>query len=503
MTNNSYINDRVKVASPCSLPRQGGRISREACAVTERIDYDGLAELSRKLGRPIGTLVALGYDSDPFYADMPSRRTAAEWFARIWQRFGFGRGAPLRRIHYQLISQETPVLDHRGSQYENTVNCWTDLKSASGDARLLGLVPIEFFEDRRADHPFLNLYNAAANANLSITGLAKAKAPSFRAVGWVPNLPDFDFTSAVIDQRYHLEIWVEKSTVNDVLVPLCDRYQINLVTGSGDLSLTHCHQLIERALYIGRPVRILYVSDFDRDGVNKPVGLARNIEFLIQQRQLDLDLQVRPVALTLVQCQRYRLPRTPVKEMTYGKAEFEGRFGEGATELDALEALCPGELRRVLLREIERYHDRGLNDRVQETADAVKERLAERRREIIAPHEEKLEELRAEHRSLAEECNAELRPIFERYDDQFAGIAERFNSLQGTITSELRERAPDLDAIDWPQPEHGDDDDDALFDSTRGYVEQIDRYKARQDKPTEKKIRSDAGTTRRKARRRR
>jgi predicted nucleic acid-binding Zn ribbon protein len=45
--------------------------------------------------------------------------------------------------------------------------------------------------------------------------------------------------------------------------------------------------------------------------------------------------------------------------------------------------------------------------------------------------------------------------------------------------------APDVDAYDWPEPDDGDEDDDPLFDSTREYVEQVDRYKEHQGKPTE------------------
>ena len=457
---------------------------------TDSIDYDRLAELSRMLDRPIGTLVAQGYDSDPFYADMPSRRTAAEWFGEIWRRFGFGAGVHLRRIHYQLISQKTPVLDHRGSQYENTVNCWSELKTASRDARLLGLVPIEDFEDHRADDPIVNVSNDEAPADLSIDESLEAEATSFDPVrDWLPDLPDFDFTPAIVDQRYHLEVWVEKSTVNDVLAPLCSRYRVNLVPGVGDLSLTRCRQLVERAVDIGRPVRILYVSDFDPNGFKMPVGVARKIEFLIRQEQPDLDVQVRPVALTHAQCRRYRLPRTPVKGTNPGKAGFEERFGEGATELDALEALRPGELRRILVGEIERYHDGDLKDRVEEVAEGFRQELHDLREEIIAPHREELEELRAEHRRLAEECNAELRPIFERYEDRFEDIAQRFNSIHGTITTAMQEQAPDVDEIEWPEPEEGDEDDDPLFDSTRGYVEQIDRYKQHQGKPTERRPR--------------
>jgi hypothetical protein len=297
----------------------------------------------------------------------------------------------------------------------------------------------------------------------------------------LPALPEFEFSPAVIDQRYHLEIWVEKSTVNDVLEPLCRSYGINLVTGVGDLSLTRCHELVERAVEIGRPVRILYVSDFDPNGHKMPVGVARKIEFLIHKLGLDLDVQVRPVALTHAQCRRYRLPRTPMKETNRGKAAFEERFGEGATELDALEALRPGQLRRMLVAEIERYYDADLDESVEETANAFKEQLHELRQEIIAPHAEELDELRDEQRTLAEQCNAELATVVERYEEPFTEIADRFNSILGTITAEMRARMPDVEEIDWPEPADGDEDDDPLFDSARDYIEQIDRFRKHLD----------------------
>jgi hypothetical protein len=49
------------------------------------------------------------------------------------------------------------------------------------------------------------------------------------------------------------------------------------------------------------------------------------------------------------------LPRIPIKETEKRSEAFEQRHGEGATELDALEALHPGVLARILEQEIGRY----------------------------------------------------------------------------------------------------------------------------------------------------
>jgi hypothetical protein len=56
--------------------------------------------------------------------------------------------------------------------------------------------------------------------------------------------------------------------------------------------------------------------------------------------------------------------------------------------------------------------------------------------------------------------------------------------LRRAISKKLRVKAPDIDEIDWPEPEQADEDDDPLFDPTRDYVDQIDRYKHHQGKPT-------------------
>jgi hypothetical protein len=47
--------------------------------------------------------------------------------------------------------------------------------------------------------------------------------------------------------------------------------------------------------------------------------------------------------------------------------------------------------------------------------------------------------------------------------------------------------------IGWPEPNEGDEDDDPLYDSTRDYEEQIDRFKLYQGKPTERKSRKRDG----------
>jgi hypothetical protein len=57
------------------------------------------------------------------------------------------------------------------------------------------------------------------------------------------------------------------------------------------------------------------------------------------------------------------------------------------------------------------------------------------------------------------------------------------------IERALADAAPDLDDYDWPEPRPGNEDPDPLFDSRRDYIEQINRYKAHQGQPTERRSR--------------
>jgi hypothetical protein len=53
----------------------------------------------------------------------------------------------------------------------------------------------------------------------------------------------------------------------------------------------------------------------------------------------------------------------------------------------------------------------------------------------------------------------------------------------------MAKNAPDIDDVEWVESLEADEDSDPLFDSTRDYVDQVDRYKRHQGKPTKAKVR--------------
>jgi hypothetical protein len=343
-----------------------------------------------------------------------------------------------------------------------------------------------------------------------------------------PAFEELDAGEAV--QSYHVELWCEKTTIADILDPLARQYRLNVVYGMGELSLTACQGLMDRiAANGGRPVRILYLSDFDPAGQSMPTAVARKIEFLVRSADSDVDIELRPILLSHEQCVEHRLPRTPIKETELRGARFEQRFGEGATELDALEALRPGQLRRIVETEILRYwvDPDELHGCWQEIITDTNEKLEAEALEVHAEHATAIDPIMAEHREIterAEELRGQAERILRRFTPGYRAHAEALLALVDRaetaiasiaaqyqaevvepaealrvqaevafteIAEDLRARGEEI-VRDMPLIVElaGDEDLDPLFDSSRDYLEQIDRYKKFQDKPTRGKPRN-------------
>jgi len=219
------------------------------------------------------------------------------------------------------------------------------------------------------------------------------------------------------------------------------------------------------------PARILYVSDFDPAGQSMPVAVARKIEYFVRTLGLDVDVRVFPVVLTLEQIQYYRLPRTPIKETERRRIGFESRHGEGAVELDALEALYPGELQAVLSRYIECYYDSSLDERIAQAREALENDLGVVWQQVAGRYADDVEALRSEYEQLQRE-----------FEGRMAGYTQRVQGLWQAMRQELDVSVPDLSYYPVPQPECYGEIGDGLYDSSRDYLEQLEAYKVFQGK---------------------
>ncbi|MFM8443957.1 MAG: hypothetical protein ACKN9W_11545 [Methylococcus sp.] len=451
------------------------------------MDYAELKQLAKVMKCSVKNLIVMAPQNDPFYCGTKADKAQAQWFGDLWERFGFSekakeskdaKGMHLRRIHYILVSQGD-FTDCNGKPYENTDECWGALNTASRAARYLKLVPVDAFVDMR-NPPVKAFYNFDAKPDLSIAlpeywdcSLPSIEADLYCDLSF-PELRLSGFEYQASDQPYLLEIWCEKSTMNDVLIPLCEEVGANFVTGLGFLSITAVQNLIDRTRQANKPCRVFYISDFDPAGVTMPRQIARQVEFWLAADGLDLDIALEPVALTRAQIDQFNLPRVPIKESDLRAAGFEAKNGEGACELDALEALHPGSLRTIILEAMSAFIDVDL-----------------RRKTFMARHEAMRnisfawEEETAEERSAFKTIATRTADIIDGYREQLEALAESMQAEFEPIAAELESlqqavkiKADGMDRYlpDKPTPSVSPKDDNWLFRSDRDYLTQLANY---------------------------
>jgi hypothetical protein len=276
----------------------------------------------------------------------------------------------------------------------------------------------------------------------------------------------------------HLEIFIEKSTQNDWLDPLCKEQGIDFQPGVGEFGFKRCEQIVERAeAHHPRTTRVGVITDFDCAGQSIPVAIGRKVQFMLHIKGLEhLDIRVEPIALTFDQCVEFELPRSPMKKDELRAANFEARYGEGATELDALEAKRPGKLQELVQEWIDSYRESDLQDRIREIESSAEDEIYPINDEVHEAHEDDIATLEA----AKEECKEAIQDAIEKFKEIAEPILEK-------IEDDLVEKAPAVDDFDWPEPDEDLGDDDAMYDSTRYYVEQTDRFKEHQGKSIERR----------------
>ncbi len=236
----------------------------------------------------------------------------------------------------------------------------------------------------------------------------------------------------------------------------------------------------------------------------------------LRSRSISLCNNPASIALTQEQCVEYELPRTPIKKSELRAANFEAQFGEGGIELDALEALHPGVLRQILVEHIERYYDADLDDEVSAAIDRFREeldcattevrqrhageiaainqqrssiddRFAEVRNAAQATYNATIEPARRAYHAVLDQAQAVLDETIGEARENIMEMEQRFlaqaEPLIARMNAELEDAAPDPDLFDWPEPAEADEwDDNPLYDSTRPYIEQVDRFREHQGK---------------------
>ncbi|MBA7471580.1 MAG: hypothetical protein GH144_01770 [Clostridia bacterium] len=408
------------------------------------MDYKTIKGIaSQTKGLTIKNLLAMTPSTDPFYAGVDNRKESAEWFEKIFNEYG-GQGFHLRRLHYKILSL---VKNPDGSLYENNKKNWNYLLFGSANARHLGLVGYSDFVDRRNPVPKVT----AEHSSDPLYGWYREDESMFDADELYPSIGyNFNYTQL---RSYHIEIWAEKSTMDDILIPLCERYNVQFISGAGYESLTHISELLTRIIVNKKPCRIFYISDYDNAGQSMPRQVSRHLEFRIQKQELsNLNIRLKPIILLKEHIKKYELPGAPDKKQT---------------ELDALEALHPGEFEKIVTSYLDKYVDLDASSPIREQLDSEEEGQNDYIRDEIK----------------------------SKFGDELDNLDEEIDDLKERIKKFAKEKelyTVNMEEIGMPSKENIIEDDDWLFATGRNYGEQLQKYKEfeYQQNPNGKKRRS-------------
>lgn len=357
-------------------------------------------------------LTVLSDKNDPFRAD--TRRVAAEWFAAQYERFyGPNRTCHLRGAHYRVVVVGN-ILKPDGEVYVNTEGDWNWLNAASMAARYIGLVPMDRIVDHGGGDPVIIQRTPIVECLTDIDPTFQLwKVDADSDIGIDPKITGFDAR-----QPYMMAVFGEKSSLDEVLRPICERVQADLYLPRGEISLTHVYEMAKRSVDEQRPLVLFTVTDCDPSGYQMPVSLGRKLQALKHGCLPQLEyIMPKPIALTPQQAEAFDLPSTPLKDTEKRADKWLERWGREQTEVDSMLELRPSELRTMINEAIEPYFDATLASRVfeargewqdeaQEWIDNAigdeLEALREKANELLGPYNENIDNLRRRHGELVE-----------------------------------------------------------------------------------------------------
>jgi hypothetical protein len=243
-----------------------------------------------------------------------------------------------RQIHYALLND--PPLIHASkpdSSYQNNDRSYKALTDLLTRARLQGWISWEAIDDVTRPVALWEVHN-------DVSTFIREQFDGFLKGYW---------RNLMQSQPNHIEIVVEKNTVESISKRIAAEYTIPLTSGRGYCSLPPRRAMAQRFRQSGKEnLILLMLTDFDPDGQEIAASFARSMRD-------DFDIiDVVPVkaALTAEHVQRFNLPpRMTAKESSSNYKKFTKEHGHNVYEL---EALAPSDLQMVLREAIESVIDR-------------------------------------------------------------------------------------------------------------------------------------------------
>lgn len=317
-----------------------------------------------------------------------SENKRLNWIVSMFNRYLAETGKEnvwTRKLHYFIVSlpaDQRKIPRWSGERvYENTPSDYKTLCDLLAEARIAGLIDpdkiidqkneplLESPEERQADFNFIcNVTNPGYLSEYCIS----EEMPGFE-VFFDKIETEAEYTNCQFaHQDYRIAVVTEKSSLKEVLTPLCKKYGADLIIFSGNLSVTRVYDLALRAKAENKPVLILYICDLDCAGWTMPGAFYDRLNAIYPNPK---NRPIR-VALDRQQAIKYHLPASfEADDKKYKKAVKERFIREsGGSECIELDALPEDILVELLEEHLKTYSrvdlDEEKNKKMREIVDS-------------------------------------------------------------------------------------------------------------------------------------
>lgn len=238
-----------------------------------------------------------------------------------------------RQALYDIVDEQKPM-SVRGTFYQGSVRDVVEKTEPGYDKvqrtlvsmRRDGMLPYDWLTDNSRWQRKPTTYNSVEQA-------LRETASQYRRAMWA-------------DADCYVEIWLEKDALAGVILPVTDNYDVPLMVARGYSSLTFLYTAAEHIRRVRKPTFIYHLGDYDPSGVNA----GEKIEQTLREMAPEAEIHFERIAVNLDQIKRWNLPTRPTKK-TDSRAK---NFGDISVELDAI---APGQLRRIVNDAILRHVD--------------------------------------------------------------------------------------------------------------------------------------------------
>jgi len=249
----------------------------------------------------------------------------------------------VRQAYYQLVSRQ--VVENSRSRYQA-------VSDALVDARLEGVIPWEWIEDRLRRPRMVSMWD-------DLSDFAELARTAYRRDVWA-------------SQTLDIEVWLEKDALSGIFEDVLHEYGVTLNVGRGYDGWSSIRNAAQR-FGDGHNVTVLYFGDFDPSGEDMVRSLRERLG------KLGSSPSIIKVSLSMEDVKRYHLPPNFTKPTDTRQAAFVAIHGDVSVELDALPA---NVLRTRLQEEIEQRMDMDALRAVQAQEANDRTRLTEALRSI-------------------------------------------------------------------------------------------------------------------------